>query len=65
MTIEEAKAKLSKAYYLIEEVSDAIGLDLTGNSADVDMVCKELNNAILTLELPKEDIELLKENDHD
>lgn len=31
MTIEEAKAKLSKAYYLIEEVSDAIGLNLTGD----------------------------------
>ena len=65
MTIEEAKAKLDKAYYLIEEVSDAIGLDLTGNSADVDIVCKELNRARLYVNCTKEYIDFLKENDHD
>lgn len=65
MTIEEAEAKLHKAYYLIEEVSDAIGLDLTGDHIDVVTVSESLNRARLYVNCAKEYIELLKENDHD
>lgn len=65
MTIEEAKAKLRKAYYLIEEVNYTIEDDFNGNPDDLKYVYRELDDAMLALDVADDEIELLKENDLD
>ena len=67
MTIEKAKAKLSKAYYLIEEVNYTIVDDFNGNPDDLKYVYRELDDAMLALNIADDEIELLheRENDHD
>ncbi|QLL69774.1 hypothetical protein [Lactobacillus sp. 3B(2020)] len=66
MTIEEAKAKLRKAYYLIEEVNYTIEDEFNGDPDDLKYVYRELDDAMLALDVADDDIdiELLHEREN-
>lgn len=64
MTIEEAKAKLRQAYHLIEEVNYTIEDDFNGNPDDLKYVYRELDDAMLALDVADDDIELLPEREN-
>ncbi|QLL70245.1 hypothetical protein [Lactobacillus sp. 3B(2020)] len=67
MTIEEAKAKLSQAYHLIEEVDGISVNELDGSLEgfnyvfDFNYVFGDIDNAMLALDAADDDIELLHE----